>query len=227
MQPNLLARIIDHTLLKPEAEASEFIKLCEEAKKFSFATVCVRVSKLPIVVPLLEGSPTLPCAVIGFHTGLAPTEEKVRETREALSLGARELDLVMNRTLLKQTLLRQTYEDLRAVIREAKDVPVKVILETGDLSRDQIIVACSLSAAAGAAFVKTSTGYGPGGATVDSIKLMRETVGRLLGVKASGGVRTRAQALAMIDAGANRIGTSHGVAMMEESQSMTTETGGY
>ncbi len=209
-----LAPFIDHTLLNLNATEEQFRKLCEEAREFHFATVCVYPKYIPLCKKLLEGSGVKPIAVVGFPTGMEATEEKVKQTRDAVADGALEIDMVINLEKLKARKLRSVFRDIREVVLAARPHPVKVILETCLLDHDEKVIACSLSAAAGAAFVKTSTGFSKGGATVEDITLMRRTVGPKMGVKASGGVRTREAALAMIEAGATRIGTSSGVAIV-------------
>jgi deoxyribose-phosphate aldolase len=208
-----LAPYIDHTLLKPDATREDLIKLCDEARKYGFATVCVNLSNVGLVKRLLEGSDVKPIAVVGFPLGTAVTSAKVFETREAIRAGAAEIDMVINISALKAKHYGYVECDIREVVQAAKR-PVKVILETGALSRDEKVIACALAKAAGAAFVKTSTGFGPGGATAEDVALMRAVVGDDVGVKASGGVRTTADAQKMIEAGANRLGTSASVAIV-------------
>ena len=211
-----LARFIDHTLLKPEATASEIEAICAEARRLNCATVCVNSKFVPLVSRLLAGSGTLPIAVVGFPLGACATEAKVFETRWAVNHGAREIDMVIALGDLLADHDSAVEEDIRAVVQAAgPDVPVKVILETCLLNDEQKRRACRLSVAAGAAFVKTSTGFSKSGATVGDIRLMRETVGPDIGVKASGGIRTREQALTMIEAGASRIGASASAAILE------------
>jgi deoxyribose-phosphate aldolase len=209
-----LAPYIDHTLLKADATRDELIKLCDEARRFSFATVCVNSANIPLAKRLLDGCPTKPIAVVGFPLGAATTGAKVFETREAVRAGAAEIDMVINQGALKSKDYRLVEEDIRAVVEAARPAPVKVILETGGLTRDEKVIACALSKAAGAAFVKTSTGFGPGGATAEDIALMRAVVGSDMGVKASGGIRTTADAEKMVAAGASRIGASASVAIV-------------
>jgi deoxyribose-phosphate aldolase len=209
-----LAPYIDHTLLNLEATDAQIEKLCAEAREFHFATVCVYPRHIPLSKKLLENSGVKPIAVVGFPTGRETTEQKVSETNDAIQKGALEIDMVMNVDFLKARKLRSVYRDIRAVVLAAKPIPVKVILETCLLDHEEKISACALAKAAGAAFVKTSTGFSKSGATVDDIALMRRTVGPKMGVKASGGVRTREAALAMIAAGATRIGTSSGVSIV-------------
>jgi deoxyribose-phosphate aldolase len=209
-----LAPYIDHTLLKPDATRDDLIKLCDEARKYGFATVCVNSSNVGLVKRLLEGSDVKPIAVVGFPLGAAATGAKVFETREAIRAGAAEIDMVINIGALKAKNYGYLECDIREVVQAAKPRPVKVILETGALTRDEKVIACALAKAAGAAFVKTSTGFGPGGATAEDVALMRAVVGDEVGVKASGGVRTTADAQRMIEAGANRLGASASVAIV-------------
>lgn len=215
ISPAELARFIDHTLLKPEATEKEIEALCLEARKHSFATVCVNSRFIPLAARLLAGSNTLPIAVIGFPLGACATDAKVFETRWAVEHGAREIDMVVALGALLEGKDSEVEADIRAVVQAAgPNIPVKVILETCLLNDEQKTRACRLSVAAGAAFVKTSTGFSKGGATLEDIRLMRATVGPKVGVKASGGIRTREQALAMIEAGANRIGASASAAIV-------------
>ena len=209
-----IAQYIDHTLLKPDATRADLVKLCDEARKWGFATVCVNSSNVGAAKRLLEGSPVKPIAVVGFPLGAATTSAKVFETRESIRQGAAEIDMVINIGALKSREYGLVECDVRAVVDAARPKPVKVILETGGLTRDEKVIACALAKAAGAAFVKTSTGFGPGGATAEDIALMRAVVGDDVGVKASGGVRTTQDAQNMIAAGANRIGASASVSIV-------------
>ena len=219
-----IAQYIDHTLLKPEATRADLIKLCEEARKWGFATVCVNSSNVGAASRLLQGSQTRAIAVVGFPLGAGTTSAKVFETRESIRQGAAEIDMVINIGALKSREYELVVCDIRAVVEAARPRPVKVILETGGLTRDEKVIACALAKAAGAAFVKTSTGFGPGGATAEDIVLMRSVVGDDVGVKASGGVRTTQDAQNMIAAGANRIGASASVAIVT---GQTTGAGKY
>jgi deoxyribose-phosphate aldolase len=209
-----LAKYIDHTLLKPEATRDELLQLCDEARKHQFATVCVNSSNVAFVARQLKGSGVRVTAVVGFPLGAMTPRAKAFETKEAIRCGADEIDMVLNIGALKSGDLDLVEEDIRAVVEAAKPHPVKVILETSKLDDEEKVVACALSKAAGAAFVKTSTGFGGGGATTEDIALMRRVVGRSMGVKASGGIRTREDAEAMIKAGANRLGASASVAIV-------------
>lgn len=209
-----IAPYIDHTLLKPEATRDEVLKLCEEAKKFGFATVCVNSAHVGTAARALHGSPVLPIAVVGFPLGAGLPTAKAFETREAIRCGAREIDTVINIGALKAKDYSLVLKDIEAVVQAAKPWPVKVILETSQLKDEEKIVACALSKAAGAAFVKTSTGFAQGGATAEDVALMRRVVGDDVGVKASGGVRSTDDAMKMLAAGANRIGASASVAIV-------------
>jgi deoxyribose-phosphate aldolase len=214
--PARLARLIDHTLLKPEASPKDVEKLCREALEHSFLTVCINSASLPVAVPLLRGSQVLPITVVGFPLGACLSTAKAGECYKAIEAGAREIDMVMNAGWAKAGLWIEVERDIVSVLRACDSVPVKVILETSLLSDQEIVKACTVCKNAGAAFVKTSTGFGSAGATVDHIRLMRQTVGAEMGVKASGGVRTLEAALKMIEAGANRIGSSASVKMIED-----------
>lgn len=212
--PRQLAQAIDHTLLDPAARPEALERLCREAMEHGFKAVCVYPGQIALVARHLAGSPVLPVAVVGFPSGLESTAEKVREALDALHAGARELDMVINPLALQARDFRAVLQDIGAVVAAAAPFPVKVILETAALSDDQKRAGCVLAKAAGAAFVKTSTGFGPGGATAHDVALLRETVGPEMGVKASGGVRTYDQAVNMLRAGADRIGSSSSVAIL-------------
>ncbi|MCK6526130.1 deoxyribose-phosphate aldolase [Myxococcota bacterium] len=206
--------MIDHTLLKPEATREEVEALCEEARKHHFATVCLNSSWIPLAARLLQGSDVLPIAVVGFPLGAALPEAKAYEAQEAIRHGAREIDTVLPIGALKSGDYRTVVDDLRAVVEAARPLKVKVILETSKLTDEEKVAACVLAKVAGAAFVKTSTGFGGGGATVEDVALMRRVVGRDMEVKASGGVRTLDDARKLIAAGADRIGASASVAIV-------------
>ena len=212
--PQDLARYIDHTLLKPEAVKADFVKLCDEARKFHFASVCVNTTWVPLCKSQLAGSGVMVCAVVGFPLGAMAPSAKAFEAREAVRAGADEIDMVINIGALKSRDYALVLEDIRKVVDAARPARVKVILETGALTAEEKIVGITLSKIAGAHFVKTSTGFGPGGATVEDIALMRKLVGDEMGVKASGGVRTQEDATKMVAAGANRIGASASVAIV-------------
>lgn len=210
---------IDHTLLKPEATEEQVIKICDEAKKYEFASVCVNTYYTSLVSKQLEGTNVKTCVVIGFPLGATTKEVKAFETKQAIENGAQEVDMVINVGALKDKKYDEVRDDIKAVVEVAKDKAlVKVILETCLLTKDEIVKACELSKEAGVDFVKTSTGFSTGGATVEDVKLMRETVGSEIGVKASGGVRTTEDAEAFIAAGANRIGASASIAIVDRNQ---------
>jgi deoxyribose-phosphate aldolase len=207
-----LASLIDHTLLKPDASRQEVEQLCREAAQFCFASVCVNPNWVPLCREMLRGSGVKVCTVVGFPLGAHMPDVKAYETRRAVEQGAEEIDMVINIGALRSKDYALVEQDIRGVVQAAgRDTVVKVILETSLLSREEKIMACSLAKAAGADFVKTSTGFAGGGATVEDVSLMRETVGPEIGVKASGGIRTQEDAQAMVAAGATRIGASAGV----------------
>lgn len=214
-----IAPYIDHTLLKPDATREEVLKLCDEAKKFGFATVCVNSVNVGTAARALHGSNVLPIAVVGFPLGAGIPSAKAFETREAVRCGAKEIDTVINTGALKSKDYALVQKDIEAVVNAAKPWPVKVILETSQLTQEEKIIACALSKAAGAAFVKTSTGFAQGGATAEDVALMRRIVGDDVGVKASGGVRSTEDAMKMITAGANRIGASASIAIVTGAKS--------
>ncbi len=209
-----LARYIDHTLLKANASRDEFKKLCEEARKYKFASVCVNAANVGYCARELRGSGVPVVAVVGFPLGATTPAAKAFETREAVRDGAEEIDMVINIGALKSKDYGLVLTDIQAVVGAAGGKKVKVILETGELTRDEKIISCALSKIAGAAFVKTSTGFGPGGATAEDVALMKVIVGDELEVKASGGVRTSEDVDKMIQAGATRIGASASVAIV-------------
>jgi deoxyribose-phosphate aldolase len=209
-----LASLIDHTLLKPEAAHTDVERVCSEAIKYRFATVCLFPVWVPVAASILRGTGIRVCTVAGFPHGASTTAVKAFETAEAVRTGADEVDMVLAVHAVKDGNMRCAEDDIRAVVNAADGRTVKVILETGLLTDAEKVAACRIAVAAGARFVKTSTGLGAGGATVADIRLMRKTVGPDIGVKASGGIRTLADAMSMIEAGANRIGTSAGVAIV-------------
>jgi deoxyribose-phosphate aldolase len=225
--PTDLAKLIDHTLLKPEATRDEVVKLCEEARKHRFASVCVNTTWVPLCKALLAGSDVMVCAVVGFPLGAMSPQAKAYEAREAMRQGAREIDMVINIGALKSRDYETVFEDICRVVKAAAPAQVKVILETSALDTDQKIVGCTLSKLAGAAFVKTSTGFGKGGATVEDVALMRRIVGPDIGVKASGGVRTAEDVIKMAQAGANRIGASASVAIVTGGDGDKAKAKGY
>ena len=215
ISPTELAGYIDHTLLKPEAVESQFEQLCEEAVKYKFKSVCVNSSWVPFVAKRLRGTGIIVCSVIGFPLGGMDTRSKAFEARSAIASGATELDMVINVGALKSGNLRLVEEDIRAIKRACRSTTVlKVILETGLLTDAEKILACEISKKADADFVKTSTGFAGSGATVEDIALMRRIVGPKMGVKASGGIKTFDQALALINAGASRLGCGASVAVI-------------
>jgi deoxyribose-phosphate aldolase len=210
-----LAHYIDHTLLKASVTRDELKKLCAEAAKYKFASVCVNAANVGFCARELRGSGVPVCAVVGFPLGATTPAAKAFETREAVRDGAEEIDMVINIGALKSKDYALVLQDIQAVVQAAGAKKVKVILETGELTRDEKVISCALSKVAGAAFVKTSTGFGPGGATADDVALMKAIVGEELEVKASGGVRTAEDVDTMIKAGATRIGASASVAIVK------------
>ncbi len=218
-----IARMIDHTLLKPDATREELDQLCKEAVQYGFATVCVNSANIPYVARLLQGTPVKPIAVVGFPLGASLTSAKAYEAREAIRNGAREIDMVINVGALKSRDYATVLEDIKRVVEASRPYKVKVIIETGLLTDEEKVIACALAKAAGAHFVKTSTGFGPGGATVEDVKLMRRVVGKDMEVKASGGIRTLEDAEAMRKAGADRIGASASVAIVTGKRSKKTK----
>lgn len=208
-----LAGMIDHTLLKQDASYEQITKLCKEAAQYHFASVCVNTCYVPLAAKLLSGSDVKVCCVVGFPLGAATTRSKAEETREAVANGAKEVDMVINVGAIKSGDWKFVQNDIAQVVKTAAEggAIVKVILETCLLTDDEKVRACKVSKEAGAAFVKTSTGFSKGGATAADIRLMRNTVGPTMGVKASGGVKTYQDAMDMIQAGASRIGTSSGI----------------
>lgn len=216
-QDTRLARMIDHTLLKPDATPDQIAQLCFEARKYQFASVCVNPAWVKLCAQLLEGSTVKVCTVIGFPLGATAREVKAFETQNAIEQGATEIDMVINIGALKARELELAAQDIRGVVETAhgRGALVKVILETTLLSDEEKTIACLLSKEAGADFVKTSTGFAGGGATVQDVALMRRVVGPEIGVKASGGVRTYEDAASMIEAGATRIGASAGVKILQ------------
>ncbi|MCM3054393.1 deoxyribose-phosphate aldolase [Caldifermentibacillus hisashii] len=212
-----IAKYIDHTLLKADATKSQIETLCNEAKEYGFFSVCVNPTWVSFAANILEGSDVKVCTVIGFPLGASTSETKAFETVNAIHNGAKEVDMVINIGALKSGDLAAVKNDIEAVVNAAKgQALVKVIIETSLLTDDEKKTACRLAVEAGADYVKTSTGFSTGGATAGDIQLMRETVGPEIGVKASGGVRTAADAKAMIEAGASRIGASSGVAIVKD-----------
>lgn len=217
-------KMIDHTLLKPEANEAALLTLIEEAKKYEFASVCVNPYWVALASKKLAGTSVAICTVIGFPLGANTTATKAFETEEAIKNGATEVDMVINVGALKSGDEATVLKDIEAVVKAAKDKAlVKVILETCLLNDREIAIASKLSVQAGADFVKTSTGFSTGGATIKDVALMRKTVGPDVGVKASGGVRTAEDAKAMIHAGASRLGASSSIAIVDAAIEDTTE----
>lgn len=210
-----LNKYIDHTLLKPDASQEQIETLIEEAKKYDFASVCVNPTWVNFAAQALKATDVKICTVIGFPLGANTPELKAFETSDAIRNGANEIDMVINIGALKSRNFDLVERDIRAVVEAAKGTLVKVIIETCLLTDDEKVKACQIAQKAGADFVKTSTGFSTGGATVADVALMRKTVGPDMGVKASGGARSYEDALAFIKAGATRIGASSGVAIME------------
>jgi deoxyribose-phosphate aldolase len=212
-----IASLIDHTILKPEATRADLLKVCREARQYNFASVCVNPYWVPLVRAELAGSPVRICTVVGFPLGATSTEAKVAETGIALRDGAQEIDMVINVGALRSGDHEAVKSDIRLVVRAAHEAKaiVKVILETALLDDNQKAIACTLAKLAGADFVKTSTGFGPSGATAHDVALMRSVVGPEMGIKAAGGIRTLADLQAMTAAGATRIGASASVKIVE------------
>lgn len=208
-------KYIDHTVLKPETTKSQILTLCEEAKQYDFASVCVNPTWVSTCAEQLKGTNVKVCTVIGFPLGATLKEVKAFETKCAIEAGATEIDMVINVGAAKDQNWELVYEDIKAVVDAANGVLVKVIIETCLLTDEEKVKACEMSVKAGANFVKTSTGFSTGGATAADVALMRQTVGENVGVKASGGVRTSEDMKAMVEAGANRIGTSGGVSLVQ------------
>ncbi len=229
-----LASMIDHTLLKPDATSDKIAQLCFEARKYHFASVCVNPTHVKLCADLLRDSDVKVCTVIGFPLGATSPEVKAFEARNALENGATEIDMVINIGALKAGETELVARDIRGVVEvaHAANALVKVIIETALLTDEEKVVACLLAKEAGADFVKTSTGFSGGGATVHDVELMRRTVGPALGVKASGGIHTHEEAEAMVAAGATRIGASAGVKIIQatpanEKTAAPTATRGY
>jgi deoxyribose-phosphate aldolase len=214
-----LAKLIDHTLLKPNATKDEIKRLCEEAMKHSFWSVCVNPTYVSLATDILGGTEVKVCSVVGFPLGANTPEIKALEAEKATKDGASEIDMVINIGALKSRDYEIVKRDIREVVEHAKarkDIVVKVIIETGLLTEEEKVIASRLVKESGADFVKTSTGFNAPGANVHDVKLIRETVGPDFGLKASGGIRTYRDAVKLIEAGANRIGTSSGIAIVGE-----------
>ena len=219
-QPTNIAKIIDHTLLKPEATRDQIVQLCREAREYGFATVCVNPSYVKLAAELLRGSSVKVCSVVGFPLGATLPEVKAYEARRAIEEGAAEIDMVINIGALKSGDLELVKRDIASVVDvcHARGALCKVIIEAALLTDEEKVLACQLARAAGADYVKTSTGFGPGGATVRDVALMRRTVGPEMGVKAAGGIRSYEAAKSMVEAGATRIGASAGVKIVREAR---------
>lgn len=213
-----LNRMIDHTILKADATEEDVLRIIEEAKKYHFYSICINPTWVSLAKEQLKGEPVAVCTVIGFPLGANTSAVKAYETTDAINNGADEVDMVINIGALKSKQFNKVQQDIEAVVEAAKDrALVKVIIETALLTNEEIVKACELAKIAGADFVKTSTGFSTGGAKVEDIRLMRATVGPEMGVKASGGIHNEEEAVAMVEAGATRIGTSAGVAIISGS----------
>lgn len=220
-----IAQYIDHTILNADATEADVKRVCDEAKLFNFYSVCVNSCHVDFVAKELEGSNVKLTVVVGFPLGASSTEVKAFETKYAVEKGANEIDMVINIGALKSRNLDFVKKDIEAVVKAAgKDCIVKVIIETSLLDTEEKVLACEIAKAANAHYVKTSTGFSKGGATVEDIKLMRKTVGSVMGVKASGGIRDLAKAKAMIEAGATRLGTSAFVSIVKD---ISSQKDGY
>ena len=210
-----LNRMMDHTILKADATEADVLQVIEEAKEYQFYSVCINPTWVKLAAEKLAGEPVAVCTVIGFPLGANTSEVKAYETTDAINNGADEVDMVINVGALKSAQYKKVQQDIEAVVAAAKDrALVKVIIETALLTKEEIVKACELAKAAGADFVKTSTGFSTSGAATADVKLMRETVGPTMGVKASGGIHSAQEAMAMIEAGATRLGTSASVAII-------------
>ena len=214
MDKKTIASMIDHTLLKPEATPAQIEKLCAEAAEYHFASVCVNPVYIPLAARLLKGTGVKVCCVVGFPLGAIAPEQKAAEAASCAAMGAEELDMVIHVGAAKAGDWALVQRDIEGVVKAAVGHTVKVIIETCLLTDEEKVKACEAAKAAGAHFVKTSTGFSTGGATTHDIALMRKTVGLEMGVKASGGIRDYETAMAMIEAGANRIGASAGIAIV-------------
>jgi len=213
-----IASFIDHTLLKPEATQDQIAQLCEEAREYGFAAVCINPTNVELATKLLKPPPVAVCTVVGFPLGATLPEVKAYEAQQALNHGATEIDMVINIGALKSKDYELVEQDIATVTRTCHDngAICKVIIEAALLTEEEKITACQLAKKVGADYVKTSTGFGPGGATVEDVALMRRVIGPSMGIKAAGGIRTLETAREMIEAGATRIGTSSGVKIVQE-----------
>ena len=219
MNSTQIAKMIDHTILKATTTKEDVVKICKEAKEYGFFSVCINPANIELAKEELKGSNVKVCTVIGFPLGANTSAVKAFETKDAIAKGADEVDMVINIGALKSRNLKLVEDDIKAVVEASGSKLVKVIIETCLLTDEEKVEACQLAKLAGADFVKTSTGFSTGGATIEDIELMREAVGPIMGVKASGGARTLEAAKAFIKAGATRIGTSSGVAIMKGQES--------
>ena len=210
-----IARMIDHTFLKQDASTEAIVKLCAEAKEFHFASVCVNPGFVPLAAKELKGSDVKVCTVVGFPLGATLPESKAYEAKLAIEAGATEVDMVLNDSMAKEHNYAYIEDEVRLVKKACGKILLKVILETCLLTNEEITECCKACVRAGADYVKTSTGFSKGGATVEAVKVMRAAVGPNIGVKASGGIHNRAEADAMVEAGASRIGASCGVAIVK------------
>ncbi|TYG34799.1 deoxyribose-phosphate aldolase [Lonepinella koalarum] len=224
MQPNQLAKFIDHTALTAEKNEQDIIQLCQEAREHHFCSVCINSGYIPLAKQQLAGSAVKICTVVGFPLGANLSAVKAFEAEQAIAAGAEEIDMVINVGWIKSGKWDAVQADIQAVLAACNGKTLKVILETCLLTKDEIVKACEICRDLNVGFVKTSTGFNKGGATVEDIALMRQTVGEKLGVKASGGVRDTETAIAMIKAGATRIGASAGIAIISGLQD---NQGGY
>lgn len=207
--------MIDHTILKADATEEDVLRIIEEAKKYQFFSVCINPTWVALAKEKLAGESVAVCTVIGFPLGANTSSVKAYETKDAIANGADEVDVVINIGALKSKQYKKVQQDIEAVVEAAKDKAlVKVIIETALLNNEEIVKACELAKAAGADFVKTSTGFSTSGAKAEDVRLMRQTVGPDMGVKASGGIHNAEEAMAMVEAGATRIGTSAGVSIV-------------
>lgn len=209
-----LASMIDHTMLKADATTDTIKKYCKEAREYGFASVCVNTCQVPLAAEELKGSEVEVCCVVGFPLGAMLSKAKAYEAKEAVNAGATEVDMVINIGALKDQNYDLVRDDIKGVVEASQGRVVKVILETCLLTKEEIVKVCELSVEAGADFVKTSTGFSTNGAVVEEVALMKQTVGTRAKVKASGGIRTREEALAMIEAGADRIGVGNGIILL-------------
>ncbi|OOF52213.1 deoxyribose-phosphate aldolase [Rodentibacter trehalosifermentans] len=222
MDRKTLAKYIDHTALTAEKNEQDILTLCDEAIKYGFYSVCINSGYIPLAKEKLAGTAVKICTVVGFPLGANLTSVKVFETQEAIKAGANEIDMVINVGGIKSQKWALVKQDIQAVFNACGGVPLKVILETCLLTKAEIVKACEICKEIGVAFVKTSTGFNKGGATVEDVALMKKTVGHI-GVKASGGVRDTATALAMIEAGATRIGASAGIAIIGQANNIQSD----